>query len=199
MPVVLTNVSIAFGDRTVLDSVSANFPSATVSVIMGPSGAGKSTLLAAIAGYVRTDRGTIDTGGVPLSRIGFVFQGTHLIASRNALDNVAIGAMAQGKSYATAAHTAAELLAGLSLLHLRDVPVHRLSGGERQRLMILRAVAFKAPVLLADEPTASLDPASRDQVMRALRLAAEAGATVIASTHDEAVATESSQVLRLWG
>jgi len=115
------------------------------------------------------------------------------------MDNIALGAMARGQPYAEATAISIALLDGLSLSHLRDSPAHQLSGGERQRVMILRGVAFESPVLLADEPTASLDPVSRGDVVRALKFAADAGATVIVSTHDEAVAAQSGQVVRLWG
>lgn len=198
MSVTLRDVSVAFKERVVLNKVSAIFPSGSVSTIMGPSGAGKSTLLGTIAGYIQPDSGVVDTEGIARSRIGFIFQHTHLFPLRSARDNVALGALARGHSFQEASKLSTELLAGLSLVHLAHNPAYQLSGGERQRVMILRAIAFQSPILLADEPTASLDPTSRAEVVRALKLAADSGATVIVSTHDETVAAESSQVLRLW-
>lgn len=198
MSVTLDAVTVRFGERAVLDRVSASFPSGTLSAVMGPSGAGKSTLLGTIAGYVVPDSGTVNTGGVPLSQIGFVFQGTHLIPARTALDNIALGALARGHSFRTARAVSLELMEGLELAHLAMRRAFLLSGGERQRVMILRAVAFESPILLADEPTASLDPTSRSQVVKALELASTMGATVIVSTHDETVAAQCAQIVRLW-
>lgn len=198
MSVSLSDVTVTFGSRTVIDQANVTFPSGAMSVIMGPSGAGKSTLLAAIAGYVPLTAGLIDLGGISRSRIAFIFQSTHLVPYRTASDNIALGAMARGATYRQASEVANGLLERLSIAHLGPTRVFKLSGGERQRVSILRAVAFESPIVLADEPTASLDPVSRQGVVTALQTAADAGATVIVSTHDPIVADQSAQVFRLW-
>jgi ABC-type lipoprotein export system ATPase subunit len=197
MPVSVSEVSVSFGARLVLDRVTGRFGDSEVSAVMGPSGAGKSTLLAVIAGYIRPQDGHTDTHGVPKNRIGFVAQSAPLLQKRTVLDNVALGALAVGSTYSESADRAIELLRSLSMEGLAQAKAYQISGGERQRVAILRAIAFRAPILLADEPTASLDNESRAAVFSALRVASKGGATVIVATHDPFVADMSDLVMVL--
>jgi len=190
-------LGVQLGSRVVLDGISAVFHAGELTCLMGPSGAGKTTLLAAIAGYVPPTRGVIDIEEDDRARLAFVAQSTPLLLRRTAADNVALGALARGAGWNEALLVAESLLSSLSMRELTMSRGYTLSGGERQRVAILRAIAQAAPIILADEPTASLDPINKSHVVRALRAAADQGATVIVATHDPFVAGASDKVVEL--
>lgn len=167
--------------------------------LAGPSGSGKSTLLYLLAGILAPTRGKITWDGVDLAtlgeaardlwrlrRVGFLFQDFHLLEELTALDNVILPAFFTRWSARAERARARALLEGFGVPDERR-PVATLSRGERQRVGLARALLFDPPVVLADEPTASLDPAAATAVTAALvRLAAE-GRTVIVATHDRDV------------
>ncbi|NDV02032.1 ABC transporter ATP-binding protein [Pseudoroseicyclus tamaricis] len=184
-------------------------PGATLAVT-GPSGAGKSTLLFALAGLIPASGGRIDWGGEEITalrgaaradwrrrQLGIIFQDHQLFDEMSALDNAALGA-----AYAPRAERAA-LRDGaahwLERLGLGDKLAQRalsLSGGERQRVSIARALAADPPILLADEPTASLDRASADRLIA--DLAGLAGTrTLVAVTHDAALVARLGRRLEI--
>ena len=147
---------------------------------MGPSGAGKTTVLRAIAGLERPSAGTIRVGGV-----GMVFQFHHLFAHMTALQNVWLAPVhVLRERRADAEARARALLDKLGVGHRAEAMPHELSGGEAQRVAIARALATKPPVLLMDEPTASLDPARRGELAATLRELATDGTTLVIATHD---------------
>jgi len=167
--------------------------------LAGPSGSGKSTLLYLLAGILAPTRGTVAWDGVDLAtlgeagrdrwrlrHIGFLFQDFHLLGELTALDNVVLPA------FFTRWSARSERARGRALLDAFGVPDERrpvatLSRGERQRVGLARALLFDPPVVLADEPTASLDPTAAAAVTAALvRLAGE-GRTVVVATHDRDV------------
>ncbi len=197
MSVGVRGLGVQLGSRVVLDGISAVFHAGELTCLMGPSGAGKTTLLAAIAGYVPPTRGVIDIEEDDRARLAFVAQSTPLLLRRTAADNVALGALARGAGWNEALLVAESLLSSLSMRELTMSRGYTLSGGERQRVAILRAIAQAAPIILADEPTASLDPINKSHVVRALRAAADQGATVIVATHDPFVAGASDKVVEL--
>lgn len=197
MSVGVRGLGVQLGSRVVLDGISAVFHAGELTCLMGPSGAGKTTLLAAIAGYVPPTRGVVDIEEDDRARIAFVAQSTPLLLRRTAADNVALGALARGAGWNEALLVAESLLSSLSMSELTMSRGYTLSGGERQRVAILRAIAQAAPIILADEPTASLDPTNKSHVVRALRAAADQGATVIVATHDPFVAGASDKVVEL--
>ncbi|MDR0591806.1 MAG: ATP-binding cassette domain-containing protein [Bifidobacteriaceae bacterium] len=198
MRVEVEGVRVAFGSRTVLDGVSATFTSPGIVVIAGPSGSGKTTLLGVIAGVVRTAPGTVSVDGNPGHARGWewIVQSSPLLNRRTAFDNVALGPKARGLTE-TAPDAARAAMADLGLDTLAGQPVYKLSGGERQRVAVARALASGAGLILADEPTASLDPRSRDLVCQGLEQAAGRGALVLAATHDPYVAARGAVSYRL--
>jgi ABC-type polar amino acid transport system ATPase subunit len=192
----LRGVAVRRDGRTIVEDVSFAASSGERLAIMGPSGSGKTTVLRAIAGLDRIDRGAIEVG-----RVGMVFQFHHLFEHLTAVQNVMLAPMHVLKQERSAAERRAR-----ELLHLLDVAEraaalpHQLSGGEAQRVAIARALAMDPPVLLMDEPTASLDPARRDELAATLTQLASQGRTVVVSTHDSDFARAfADRILRLAG
>jgi ABC-type polar amino acid transport system ATPase subunit len=177
--------------------------------LMGASGAGKTTVLRAIAGLEPIAAGSIDVDGVRLvpgavprgsvlrelhRRVGMVFQFHHLFAHKTALENVWLAPVhVLGRSRADAERDARALLGDLGVGARAEAMPDELSGGEAQRDAIARALAVKPPVLLMDEPTASLDPARRGELAATLRDLASAGRTVLIATHDAEFARACAQ------
>jgi len=203
------------GERTILAGVSFDVVRGGLVALMGPSGSGKTTILRAIAALERFDAGTITiesltlTGGIPspallkqLRRhVGLVFQFHHLFEHLPALKNVTLAPVhAGGMSVADAERRARDLLAALGVEHREHALPRELSGGEAQRVAIARALAVDPPLLMMDEPTASLDPARRSELGELLRGLVKQGRTILVSTHDDEFAREwATQVLRVSG
>lgn len=179
--------------------------------IVGPSGSGKSTLLGLIGGLDTPTSGTIHIDGqnvtnldenaltrVRNEKIGFVFQFFNLVPTLTALENVALPIQFARKKRFNPNKRAKELL---TLLGMGDRMHHRpnqLSGGQQQRVAIARALANEPPLLLADEPTGSLDSESSAVVMNALRdVQKRMGTTVIIVTHDLEVASQVNRIITL--
>ena len=172
--------------------------------LMGPSGAGKTTVLRAIAGLeprmggaisvCRPESIAVGRPGDPervasTARIGMVFQFHHLFEHLTALQNVCLAPVhVSGVSRAEAEEQARALLDHLGVGHRIDARPRELSGGEAQRVAIARALAMKPLLLLMDEPTASLDPARRDELAATVRTLSTDGTTILISTHDTAFA-----------
>jgi ABC-type polar amino acid transport system ATPase subunit len=153
--------------------------------LMGASGAGKTTVLRTIAGLERQTGGAITVRGP----IGMVFQFHHLFAHLSAMENVTLALVhVGGLSRGAADQRARELLDGLHVGHRSMALPHELSGGEAQRVAIARALAMKPLLLLMDEPTASLDPARRDELASTVRSLSSDGTTILIATHDAAFA-----------
>jgi putative ABC transport system ATP-binding protein len=169
-----------------------------VVMLAGPSGSGKTTLLSILGCVLRPSEGSVRIFGEHVERasetdlprlrfayIGFVFQGSNLIASLTAQENVALQLQLRSWSRAAAMTEAAALLDRVGLGDKVDRKPGDLSGGQRQRVAIVRAIAGGPPLILADEPTAALDAQSGLQVTEILRdLAREHGHTVLIVTHD---------------
>ena len=167
--------------------------------LTGPSGCGKSTLLQIVAGLTRSQHGSVRVLGTELGSLstaaldrhrgqhcGMVFQSFHLLPAFTALENVRIGQRFSGRE-----GDAAEMLERVGLSHRLHTRVSRLSVGEKQRVAIARALLGRPALLLADEPTGSLDPKTGRQVFDLMRdLAREHEATFLVVTHDLALAKE---------
>jgi polar amino acid transport system ATP-binding protein len=157
--------------------------------LMGASGSGKTTVLRAIAGLERPSAGSIRVDGV-----GMVFQFHHLFAHMTALHNVWLAPVhVLKRPRGEAERQARELLEKLGVAHRADAMPHELSGGEAQRVAIARALAVSPPVLLMDEPTASLDPTRRGELAATLRQLSADGTTLIVATHDAEFARSCAQ------
>ena len=204
MSLILDEVSVELGGRFVLRNLSLRLDPGEVVVVMGPSGAGKTTLLSVVAGTRWPDGGRrrleIDeVDGSGRSEVAWIFQTSPVLMRRNALDNVALGPLCRGIEPFTARSRAAEALRLLGIDALAGQRLFRLSGGERQRVAIARALAAGAGVVVADEPSASLDAVNRAIVCDALGAVATEGAIVLVATHDQAVADRFDRVIRLDG
>jgi ABC-type polar amino acid transport system ATPase subunit len=189
------------GTRTILAGMSLDVRRGELVAIMGPSGSGKTTVLRAVAGLEGFGRGRIDVDGVVLQggapipqrtlrelrrKVGMVFQFHCLFEHMSALANICLAPVhAHGVSPADAERRARELLMAFGVQHRADALPRELSGGEAQRVAIARALAVDPPVLLMDEPTASLDPVRRGELGELLKGLLRQGRTLVVATHDE--------------
>ncbi len=178
--------------------------------VMGASGSGKSTLLHVMAGLTRPDEGQIFVDGQNLSamsdyqltlfrrrRIGLVFQAFNLIPTLTAQDNILLPMLADGRGGQADGHIS-NLLDQLGLLQRRQHRPDALSGGEQQRVAIARAMIGDPSIILADEPTGSLDSVTGQNICRVLqRLCKEQGRTIVVVTHEPAVAVWAERIVVL--
>jgi putative ABC transport system ATP-binding protein len=179
-------------------------------LLLGASGCGKSTLLSALAGLLRPVSGSIRVDGTEVvgmtgkalnsyrqRSVGVVFQGFNLIPSLTARENIELVCRTAGTSR-TAARQRAEHL--LEMVDLADRMRHRpgsMSGGQQQRVAIARALALNPPVILADEPTASLDYIQVEGVLNILRQLADSDRTVLISTHDDRLLPLADRIIEM--
>lgn len=184
------------GAVEVLAGVSLTVRAGEVVAVLGPSGSGKSTLLHLLGGLDRPDAGEIYWGDFPVHEhaprqlaarraryVGLVFQNHYLLQDFTLLENVTMPSRILGEPDE---ERAATLLTRVGLGGRLDHPPSKVSGGERQRAAVARALALRPKVILADEPTGSLDHARAEEVFDLLvALAAEEGTAVVAVTHDE--------------
>ena len=189
------NLNVALAGRTVLKNVSLSLSLGHLVALVGPNGAGKTTLLRALAGLIPSE-GLIRVNGDVLSplrerakRFGYLPQGHIVHWPLPARDIVALGRYPHGvtdPARLTPKDSDAVLRAmqATDVVEFSDRRVTELSGGERSRVALARVLAVEAPVILADEPTASLDPRHQIDVMKNLRTAADNGVLVIVVTHD---------------
>lgn len=197
---VAKDLTLYRGDRTIVSGLSLSVERGETVALMGSSGAGKSTVLRAIAGLDPIRSGTVEIDGFALTsgaiphgralrelhrRVGIVFQFHHLFAHKSALENVWLAPVhALGHSRPEAERRAREMLVHLGVGQRADAYPHELSGGEAQRVAIARSLAMEPPLLLMDEPTASLDPDRRGDLAQTLRRLADQGRTLMVATHD---------------
>lgn len=208
----LDTVGFRYGEQVILRGASCRFEPASTTALVGRSGAGKSTLLYLLGLMLTPQSGSILFSGVQIQnlkdgersalradRIGFIFQDALLDPARTVLDNVLQGALYRsGEDHTWALDEAGGLLTRFG------VPEHswgrrpgQVSGGQAQRVALCRALLGRPDVLLADEPTGNLDPVTAEVVWEALAEAANAGAVVVAATHDPARAARCSRVVEV--
>jgi iron complex transport system ATP-binding protein len=188
-------LSVAFGRRKVLHDVSLSVHAGELVVVIGPNGAGKSTLLRACAGLMSAS-GEVDVGGESIRRlslaerarrVSYLPQGQEFYWPLAVRDVVGLGRLprAAGASLSSADIAAVTVaMAATGVAVHADRAVTTLSGGERARVAIARVLATEAPVILADEPTAALDPRYQLIVLNLLRRHAESGGAVAVALHD---------------
>ena len=177
----MRGVHLSRGARHILRGVDLSAGPGEVVALMGLSGSGKTTILRVIAGLERADAGTLEVSGV-----GMVFQFHYLFEHLSALHNVCLAPVhVQRLNQAHAETRARELLDHLGVGHRANAFPRELSGGEAQRVAIARALAVNPPLLLLDEPTASLDPARCAELGGTLRQLAREGRTLLMTSHDD--------------
>jgi ABC-type polar amino acid transport system ATPase subunit len=194
------DLDVRRGAKSVVRGVSLEAATGEIVALMGSSGSGKTTLLRAVAGLDPIAGGSVTIDGLCLvagppptgetrrelhQRVGMVFQFHHLFEHLTALHNVWLAPVhVLGQSQADAERRAQELLDHLGVGPQAHSLPRELSGGQAQRVAIARALAVGPPVLLMDEPTASLDPARRGELAAMLRQLADEGRTLVVATHD---------------
>ena len=207
--ITLTNLQAGYGSKTILNLAHYHIAPGAKCLITGPSGSGKTTLLYALAGLsdIQAGQAVINTTDLYAlsaaerdhfrgANIGIVFQTLHLIKSLSVLDNVLLGAFLGHKPQDLL--WAKMLLKKLDIAHLANSLVTNISQGQAQRVAIARALMNKPKLLLADEPTSSLDDVSANQVLALLQnLADDTGATLVVSSHDSRIKQAFNQQLML--
>lgn len=207
----LRNITKSFGSLQVLKGIDLDIQQGEVISIVGPSGAGKTTLLQIMGTLDEADSGSVVINGTDVSQlsqkalarfrnrqIGFVFQFHQLLPEFTALENVMIPALIAGRSRKEARQRAEELLAFMGLTERAGHKPAELSGGEKQRVAVARALVNKPVVVLADEPSGSLDSANKAELHALFfRLRDEMGQTFVIVTHDEQLAATTDRTIHL--
>jgi iron complex transport system ATP-binding protein len=201
-------VSVKLAGRLVLNDITLSLSSGHLVALVGPNGAGKTTLLRALAGLVPSD-GVIHVGGDALSslslrerarRFGYLPQGHVAHWPLPARDIVALGRYPHGATDPARlspgdAEAVLRAMQATDAVEFAERRVTELSGGERSRIALARVLAVEAPVILADEPTSSLDPRHQIDVMKNLRTAADKGTLVMVVTHDLGLAARFADAI----
>jgi lipoprotein-releasing system ATP-binding protein len=207
----IKDVRKSFGNLNVLKGITLHIDKGEVVSIVGPSGAGKTTLLQIIGTLDKADSGEICIDGKEISRmskkqlsdfrnthIGFVFQFHQLLPEFTALENIMIPAYIAGKSRSEAKKRAMELLDFMGLTDRASHKPNELSGGEKQRVAVARALVNNPAVILADEPSGSLDSKNKAELHQLFfDLRDKFGQTFVIVTHDEELASITDRTIHL--
>lgn len=207
----LQNIYKSYGNLQVLGGVSLSVGRGEIVAIVGPSGAGKTTLLQIAGSLDRPDSGTVSYDGTDITllkerklaefrnrNIGFIFQFHELLPEFTALENVAMPGLIAGRKRREVLEEARELLTLLGLAERLDHRPSELSGGEKQRTAIARALINNPRIILADEPTGSLDSRNREEIHAIIsRLCATRGHTFLIVTHDPTLASIAHRVVSM--
>lgn len=207
----IVGITKSFGQLQVLKGIDLNIDKGEVVSIVGPSGAGKTTLLQIIGTLDRADSGRVIINGTDVSRmkekelsafrnreIGFVFQFHQLLPEFTALENVTIPAMIKGVSAHDARRQALDMLKFLGLSDRASHKPAELSGGEKQRVAVARALMNNPSVVLADEPSGSLDTKNKEELHNLFfELRDKLGQTFVIVTHDEGLASQTDRTIHM--
>jgi len=204
------NVSVSFSHQQILSRVNLHIKPAEFVSLVGETGVGKTTLLRLMYFDLTPSEGTvavgefhsltISKGDIPKLRrtLGVVFQDYKLLEDRNVYDNVAFTLEVTGVKRAEIGKKTLRVLADIGLSHKRNNMPHELSGGEQQRVVIARALVNEPLVILADEPTGNLDPATSMDILQLLKAINARGTAVVLATHNyELVRKSESRILQL--
>lgn len=207
----LQGITKSFGSLQVLKGIDLTIDKGEVVSIVGPSGAGKTTLLQIMGTLDKPDTGRILLNGTEINRlkerelaafrnreIGFVFQFHQLLPEFTALENVTIPALIQGVSSGEARRRAVEMLELMGLSERASHKPAELSGGEKQRVAVARALINHPSVVLADEPSGSLDTHNKEELHRLFfELRDKLGQTFVIVTHDEGLASQTDRTIHM--
>lgn len=207
----IKGITKSFGSLQVLKGIDLNIDKGEVVSIVGPSGAGKTTLLQIIGTLDKADSGEITINGVDINslskarlsdfrnkQIGFVFQFHQLLPEFTALENIMIPAFIAGVSKSDAKRRAEELLQFMGLSDRASHKPNELSGGEKQRVAVARALVNNPAVILADEPSGSLDSKNKEELHQLFfKLRDEFGQTFVIVTHDEHLAAITDRTIHM--
>lgn len=207
----LRNITKSFGTLQVLKGIDLDIAKGEIVSIVGPSGAGKTTLLQIMGTLDKADTGTVEIDGVDLAKlsqsrlsrfrnqqIGFVFQFHQLLPEFTALENIMIPAFIGGMGKKAARERAEELLAFMGLSDRANHKPNELSGGEKQRVAVARALVNRPAVVMADEPSGSLDTQNKQELHRLFfQLREQYGQTFVIVTHDEELAQLTDRTIHL--
>ena len=207
----IKGITKSFGSLQVLKGIDLNIEKGEVVSIVGPSGAGKTTLLQIIGTLDKADSGEITINGVDINslskarlsdfrnkQIGFVFQFHQLLPEFTALENIMIPAFIAGVSKSDAKRRAEELLQFMGLSDRASHKPNELSGGEKQRVAVARALVNNPAVILADEPSGSLDSKNKEELHQLFfKLRDEFGQTFVIVTHDEHLAAITDRTIHM--
>ena len=182
-----TELCFSYGGRNTVDRVNLQLQAGTLTALVGPNGAGKSTLLHLIEGRLKPSQGTINTS----KPIGLMPQRAAIDWSFpiTARDMVQLGTPKKGK--ATAAHHCEQLLERVGMGTMGNRRLNQLSGGQQQRVLLARGLMQQTDILLLDEPCSANDPPTREHLLKVVRDQAEAGQTLLVSSHDWGSALDS--------
>ena len=209
--ITITGIEKNFDSLKVLKGIDLEINNSEIVSIVGPSGAGKTTLLQIIGTLDRPDAGKVLYDGEDImsykdnqlaqfrnKNIGFVFQFHQLLPEFSVLENVAMPALIGGTSRTAAYNRAKELIDYLGITERLNHRPAQLSGGERQRAAVARALINSPKVILADEPSGSLDTQNRNELHRLFfNLRRDMGQTFIIVTHDESLATDTDRIIHM--
>lgn len=205
------NIHKSFGELEVLKGVDLSVAKGEIVSIVGPSGAGKTTLLQILGTLDKPNMGEVLVDGVDFSKlnekelaafrnkhIGFIFQFHQLLPEFTALENVMIPALIARKDNKKTTQKAKEILTYLQLADRMEHKPSELSGGEKQRVAVARALINDPSLILADEPSGSLDSKNRDELHKLLfNLREKFGLTIVIVTHDKELAGLSDRVIEM--
>ena len=209
--ITVNNITKSFGSLQVLKGIDLHIDRGEVVSIVGPSGAGKTTLLQIIGTLDKPDTGTVRVNGIDTTtlsqkamadfrnrHLGFVFQFHQLLPEFTAIENIMIPAYIAGTSQKAAKERANELLQFMGLTDRANHKPSELSGGEKQRVAVARALVNSPAVILADEPSGSLDTKNKEELHQLFfDLRNQFGQTFVVVTHDETLATITDRTIHM--
>lgn len=193
-----------------LKEISLNIAQGAFIALVGASGSGKSTLLQIIGGMIRPTSGKYTFNGMEVQsmsdgelarfrnrQVGYVLQDYGLLRDRNVIENVCLPMMFSATKWKDIEGRAMEVLTELHIDHLKTRRVNQLSGGQCQLFAVARALTMSAPLILADEPTGSLDSNTAEQLMGVFKRLNDTGITILMVTHNETISKQCKQVVRI--